>query len=53
MISDTEHLGEFVKAGREGGDALDEYLRRHVREPEDHDGYLETIGIRRVVSLLI
>lgn len=53
MISDTEHLGEFVKAGRDGGDALDDYLRRYVREPEDHDTYLETIGIRRVVSLLV
>jgi glutaconate CoA-transferase subunit A len=53
MTSDEQHLGEFVKAGREGGDALDEYLRRYVGEPEDHDAYLEAIGIRRVVSLLI
>ena len=53
MTSDEGHLGEFVRAAREGGDALEDYLRRHVREPEDHDAYLETIGIRRIVSLLI
>jgi glutaconate CoA-transferase, subunit A len=53
MTSDEQHLTEFVSAAREGGDALEDYLDRHVRGPEDHDSYLETIGIRRVVSLLI
>ena len=53
MTSDEQHLTEFVKAARDGDDALDEYLDRHVRGPEDHDSYLETIGIRRLVSLLI
>jgi glutaconate CoA-transferase, subunit A len=52
MTSDEQHLREFVAAGREGGPALEEYLRRHVDEAEDHDGYLETVGIRRLVSLL-
>ncbi len=53
MTSDEDHLREFVKAGREGGDPLVDYLRRHVHDAGDHNGYLEIVGIRRLVSLLI
>lgn len=53
MTADKEHLREFVAAGRDGGDALEDYLARHVRDVASHDDYLETIGIRRIVSLLV
>ncbi len=53
MIADVDHLKEFVGAGREGGDALDAYMRRFVHGAADHDSYLEEIGIRRVASLQI
>ncbi|MEZ5076810.1 MAG: CoA-transferase [Solirubrobacterales bacterium] len=53
MIADVEHLEEYVAAGREGGEALAEYMRRHVGDAPDHDSYLETIGIRRIASLLV
>jgi glutaconate CoA-transferase subunit A len=53
ITSDEEHLEAFVKAGRAGGDALEEYLQRHVHGPADQADYLETVGIRRLVSLMI
>lgn len=53
MIADIEHLEAYVAAGREGGEALEEYLRRHVGGAPDHDSYLEEIGIRRIASLLV
>lgn len=53
MIADIEHLEAYVAAGREGGEALAEYLRRHVADATDHDSYLEEIGIRRIASLLV
>jgi glutaconate CoA-transferase, subunit A len=53
MTSDEEHLRTFVKAGREGGAALESYLKDHIRGPGDENGYLETVGIRRLVSLML
>ncbi|QEC48113.1 CoA transferase subunit A [Baekduia soli] len=53
MTADEEHLRDFVRAGRAGGDDLDGYLRRHVHGPADNDAYLEEVGIRRLTSLLI
>jgi glutaconate CoA-transferase, subunit A len=53
MTSDEQHLRHFLAAGREGGEALAQYLRRHVEEAEDHNRYLETVGITRLVSLLV
>lgn len=53
ITSDEEHLKAYVKAGRDGGDALEEYLQRHVHGPADHADYLETIGLRRLVSLMV
>lgn len=50
LVSDEEHLTEFVQAGRAGGDALDAYRERYL---VPHDDYLEAIGIRRIVSLLV
>ncbi|MDO8212436.1 CoA transferase subunit A [Conexibacter sp. CPCC 206217] len=53
IAADEQHLRAFAKAGRAGGEALDEYLARHVRDTADHDDYLEAIGIRRLTSLLV
>jgi glutaconate CoA-transferase subunit A len=53
MTADEEHLAQFVAAGRAGGDELDAYLDRHVRGPATNEDYLETIGVRRLVSLLV
>lgn len=52
MVADLDHLRDYVRAAKGGADALDDYLARHVRV-EDHDAYLETVGIRRIASLLI
>ena len=52
MVADVDHLREYVRAGKAAGDALDGYLQRYVRV-DDHDAYLETVGIRRIASLLI
>jgi glutaconate CoA-transferase subunit A len=53
MIADEDHLREFLAAAREGEPGLGAYLDRYVRGPDDHEGYLEEIGARRLVSLLI
>jgi glutaconate CoA-transferase subunit A len=50
LVSDEQHLSDFVKAGRAGGDELDAYMARHVTSHED---YLEAIGIRRLASLMV
>jgi glutaconate CoA-transferase subunit A len=52
MTADEQHLRDFARAGRAGGDELEAYLDRHVRAG-DHDDYLEQVGIRRLASLLI
>jgi glutaconate CoA-transferase subunit A len=51
MTADERHLADFVAAVRAG--ELERYMDRHVHEPETHDDYLETVGIRRLVSLLV
>jgi glutaconate CoA-transferase subunit A len=51
MIADEEHLVEFAAASR-GGD-LPAWLERYVHGPATHEDYLEAIGIRRIVSLLV
>jgi len=53
MTADMEHLRAFVKAGREGGAALEAYMSQYVAGAGDHDAYLEAVGIRRIASLLI
>jgi glutaconate CoA-transferase subunit A len=53
LTSDAAHLEEFVQAARSGLDELNAYLRRFVHDAGDHDGYLEAIGIRRLVSLMV
>ena len=53
MVADVDHLKEAIGAGREGGEALDAYMRRYVHGAPDHDSYLEEIGIRRIASLQI
>ncbi len=53
MTADELHLRDFVAAAKAGEDDLGEYLRVHVHEPTDHEGYLEIVGIRRLTSLLV
>jgi glutaconate CoA-transferase subunit A len=53
MLADAEHLRAFGAAGAAGGAELDDYLQRHVRKPEDHEAYLEEIGVRRLTELMI
>lgn len=53
MIADEDHLRAFARAAREGEQPLAEYLERHIMTPSDHEGYLETIGIRRITSLML
>jgi glutaconate CoA-transferase, subunit A len=53
VIADEAHLSEFLGAVREGESGLDAYLERYVRGPADHEAYLEEIGARRLVSLMI
>lgn len=52
MTSDETHLKAFVAAGRAGGEELDRYLDEHVRV-DDHEGYLERVGIRRLTELMV
>jgi glutaconate CoA-transferase subunit A len=51
--ADELHLREFVSAAREDVPTLTDYLDRYVFEPADHEGYLEAIGLRRLLSLMI
>lgn len=53
MVADEAHLLEFLAAVRAGETELDGYLDSYVRGPSDHDDYLEAIGIRRLVSLMV
>lgn len=53
MVADVDHLKEAIGAGREGGEALDAYMKRFVHDAPDHNSYLEEIGIRRIASLQI
>jgi glutaconate CoA-transferase, subunit A len=53
MTADVQHLTEFIGAARGGQDGLTEYLRRYVDEPGDHPGYLDAVGIRRLLSLIV
>ena len=52
MIADEEHLAEFV-ARRAARTCSAATCAGYVHEPDDHDAYLEAIGIRRLVSLLV
>lgn len=52
LTADEQHLREFIAAGREGGEALKAYLKGYVVD-RDHDDYLEAVGIRRLVSLMV
>jgi glutaconate CoA-transferase subunit A len=53
MTADENHLRDFVATAKDGEESLAEYLRIHVHEPADHEGYLETVGVRRLTSLLV
>ena len=52
MAADVAHLEEFVSAAREGEEGLAGYLSRYV-QGKDHDDYLESVGVRRLVSLMV
>jgi glutaconate CoA-transferase subunit A len=55
-VEDREHIQRLVDTGRayaRRGDRrpFEEYLDHYVREPGDHVGYLEAIGLRRLLAL--
>jgi glutaconate CoA-transferase subunit A len=54
-VQDNEHLKEYNNAANDAaaGDdkTLAAYLDNHCRKPADHAGYLERIGVRRLLSL--
>jgi glutaconate CoA-transferase subunit A len=55
-LEDAEHIREYVAAGNayaKKGDRgpFEAYLDKYIRRPETHVEYLETIGIRRLLSL--
>ena len=52
MTADEQHLRDFARDARDP-DALGEYLRRYVRDVATHDDYLEAVGVRRLVSLMV
>jgi len=51
--ADEAHLRGFAAAARAGEAELAAWMDRHVHGPADHEAYLETIGVRRLVSLLV
>lgn len=52
---DVDGIQDYIKASeanRKGDSATwNEYLQRHVHKPKDHYGYLETVGIKRLLDL--
>jgi glutaconate CoA-transferase subunit A len=53
MTADEDHLREFLHAAHGGEESLEGYMSRYVREPADHETYLEAVGIRRLASLMV
>jgi glutaconate CoA-transferase subunit A len=53
MTADEAHLKEFLAAARDGEEGLAGYLGRYVHDTPAHDDYLESIGIRRLVTLMV
>jgi glutaconate CoA-transferase subunit A len=52
MTADEEHLRDFARGARDA-EALDAYLETYVRGAPSHDDYLEAVGVRRLVALLV
>jgi glutaconate CoA-transferase subunit A len=50
LIADEQHLREFAAAAREH-EQLQRYLETHILD--DHDAYLEAVGVRRLTALLV
>ncbi|HEX3801992.1 MAG TPA: CoA-transferase [Solirubrobacteraceae bacterium] len=54
-LVDEEHLHEYLDAAASArkGDrtAFDDYLGRYVHGPQSHAGYLEAVGLRRLLTL--
>jgi glutaconate CoA-transferase subunit A len=48
---DTEHLTEYLSAAAGGPEQLDAYFNRYVSRPLSHLGYLEEIGLVRLLGL--
>jgi glutaconate CoA-transferase subunit A len=54
MTADETHLNEFLTAARDGDEGVQGYLERYVHQAAaDHETYLESIGIRRLISLMV
>jgi glutaconate CoA-transferase subunit A len=52
MTADEAHLRDFARGARDP-DALSAYLQTYVHGVPTHDDYLEAVGIRRLVSLIV
>ncbi len=55
-VEDAKHIREYLAAAEayaKGGDRTkyDAYLKKYVYEPDTHMDYLETIGLRHLLSL--
>lgn len=55
-IEDGEHIREYVDAGnawakKNDRGPINAYLEKYILKPQTHEDYLETIGIRRLISL--
>ena len=53
LAADEAHLEEFLAAALDGEAGMAGYLQRYVSGAGEHDDYLEAIGIRRLVSLMV
>jgi glutaconate CoA-transferase, subunit A len=53
LTADEQHLRDYVRAAKAGEAGLAKYLRRYITDPVDHEAYLEAIGVRRLVSLML
>ncbi|WP_366922205.1 hypothetical protein MFMK1_002649 [Metallumcola ferriviriculae] len=50
--ADIEHLQEYLHAVKsDDPDGVENYLNKYVTNLSDHEDYLETIGIRKLLSL--
>ena len=50
---DAEHVKHYQKCAREGGKALDAYLKHYILDSENFDEYLEKVGgITKMIALM-
>lgn len=50
---DADHVKHYQKCAREGGKALEDYLKRYILDSENFDDYLEKVGgIKKMIALM-